>query len=215
MEESEMQQAIEELVRRYPILQGIGNEIEKAFEVLRDSYRGGGKLLVCGNGGSSSDADHIVGELMKSFVRHRPLTRGEKESLLSVDEEYGKRLADGLEGALPAINLSQHAALSSAFANDKDPVLGFAQQVEGYGRKGDVLLAISTSGNSANVILASVEAKAKGMSVIALTGEKKAKIDPFGDVLLKVPETETFKIQELHLPIYHALCMALEAEFWA
>ncbi len=185
-----------------------------AFTALFESYQNHGKLLICGNGGSAADAEHIVGELMKGFKRPRLLDEASQQKLKNIDKEQGSLLAENLQGALPAIALDGHPALSTAYMNDCEPLMCFAQQVNGYGREGDVLLGISTSGNSQNVIYAAVTAKAKGMKVIGLTGAKDSKLSDLADVCIQVPETETYKIQELHLPVYHCLCLMLEEEFF-
>ena len=185
-----------------------------AFEKIRDTYRVGGKLLICGNGGSAADSDHIVGELMKSFRKQRSLPNEVKESLKKADSEYGKILAESLQGVLPAIALNNHSALSTAYLNDVNGQVSFAQQVYGYGKKEDSLLAITTSGNSKNVVMAALVAKQKGMEVIALTGNNGGKIKDIADVTIKVPDEETYRIQEYHLPIYHCLCLMLEDEFF-
>lgn len=205
---------LNDLLGRYPQLSVCKEDICHAFDLLSDSYKNNGKLLVCGNGGSAADAEHIVGELMKGFKNPRRLDGQYQERLKNVDDVLGDRLADQLQGALPAIALDGHSALTTAYMNDCDPLLCFAQQVNGYGKEGDVLLGISTSGNSKNVIYAAVTAKAKGMKVIGLTGKKDSKLSELADVCIQVPETETYKIQELHLPVYHCLCLMLEEEFF-
>lgn len=169
--------------------------------------------MVCGNGGSAADAEHIVGELMKGFKKARHLASIEVEKLVEIDSLMGRTLADNLQGALPAIALDGHPALTTAYMNDCEPIICFAQQVYGYGCKNDVLFAISTSGNSRNVLYAVVAAKAKGMVVIGLTGENDSKLSAMSDVCIRVPSTETYQIQELHLPIYHCLCLMLEDYF--
>ena len=205
---------LNDLSIRYPQLSVCKEYIIRAFDLLSDSYRSNGKLLVCGNGGSAADAEHIVGELMKGFKNPRRLDGQYQERLKDVDDVLGNRLADQLQGALPAIALDGHSALTTAYMNDCDPLLCFAQQVNGYGKEGDVLLGISTSGNSKNVIYAAVTAKAKGMKVIGLTGKKDSRLSELADVCIQVPETETYKIQELHLPVYHCLCLMLENKFF-
>lgn len=205
---------IEELIGRYPVLEPVRGEIEKAFELLETCFANGGKLLIAGNGGSAADAEHIVGELMKGFVKRRPVPEEFGTALRAVDENRGAKLAEKLQGGLPAIALTGHEALSTAFANDVDGMLSFAQQVNGYGRPGDVFLGISTSGNSENVLYAAVTAKAKGMKVIGLLGRDGGKLAKISDAAIVVPERETYKIQELHLPIYHALCLMLEDRFY-
>lgn len=205
---------LNDLADRYPNLQICKDDIKKAYDLLSQCFAGGNKLLVCGNGGSAADAEHIVGELMKGFKCQRKLNDNYKERLKNIDVEMGDKLAENLQGTLPAIALDGHIALSTAYMNDCDPQLCFAQQVNGYGKKGDVLLGISTSGNSKNVVYAAVTAKAKGMMVIGLTGEKNSKMSEMSDVCIRVPETETFKVQELHLPVYHCLCLMLENDFF-
>lgn len=202
------------LIMRYPHLECCKGNIIIAFEFIRDCYKNGGKLLVCGNGGSAADAEHIVGELMKGFKKARHLASTEVEKLVEIDSLMGRTLADNLQGALPAIALDGHPALTTAYMNDCEPIICFAQQVYGYGCKNDVLLAISTSGNSRNVLYAAVAAKAKGMVVIGLTGENNSKLSAMSDVCIRVPSIETYQIQELHLPIYHCLCLMLEDYFF-
>lgn len=202
------------LIMRYPHLECCKGNIIIVFEFIRDCYKNGGKLLVCGNGGSAADAEHIVGELMKGFKKARHLASIEVEKLVEIDSLMGRTLADNLQGALPAIALDGHPALTTAYMNDCEPIICFAQQVYGYGCKNDVLFAISTSGNSRNVLYAVVAAKAKGMVVIGLTGENDSKLSAMSDVCIRVPSTETYQIQELHLPIYHCLCLMLEDYFF-
>lgn len=172
------------------------------------------KLLIAGNGGSAADAEHIVGELMKSFKMPRKPKTAFAEKLVAEDRELGSVLAENLQGALPAIALDGHLALSTAYMNDCEPLLCFAQQVNGYGKAGDVFLGISTSGNSKNVLYAATTAHAKGLKVIGLTGAKDSRLKDMSDVCIKVPQTETYMIQELHLPIYHCLCLMLEDKFY-
>ena len=198
------------LIERYPQLAVCKDDIAKAYELIETCYANGGKLLVAGNGGSAADAEHIVGELMKGFKNPRRLPKEYADRLIAVNPELGKILAENLQGALPAIALDGHTALSTAYQNDCEPLLCFAQQVNGYGNPGDVLLGISTSGNSKNVLYAAVTAKAKGMKVIGLTGQKESKLSDMADVCIRVPETETYMVQELHLPVYHALCLMIE-----
>lgn len=204
---------LENLFKRYSSLETVKNDILRAFEIISDAYGNGGKLFVCGNGGSAADSEHIVGELMKSFKKTRPIDGELKRSLLLTGND-GKYVADNLEGALPAISLTSHIALTTAYMNDREPDMTFAQQLSGLGKKGDALICISTSGNSKNCVNASVVAKAMGISVIGLTGLRESKISEKSDVSIRVPETETYKVQELHLPVYHALCAMLEEEFF-
>ena len=209
-----MKVSIEELIDRYPKLDREKDNIVKALDIMLECYKNKGKLLVAGNGGSAADAEHIVGELMKGFVEPRKLPKEYVEKLEDVDSEMGRELGEKLQGALPAISLVGHVALSTAYLNDVDPLLGFAQQLNGYGQENDVFLAISTSGNSKNILYACVVAKAKGMKIVALTGGTGGKLKDIADVVIVAPEKETYKIQELHLPIYHALCLMLEERFF-
>ncbi|MGN1375300.1 MAG: SIS domain-containing protein, partial [Prevotella sp.] len=200
-------QHVELLVGRYPSLESCKDDIIAAYDLLEEAYRDGRKLLVAGNGGSASDAEHIVGELMKEFKLKRKIYSGQVERLMQIDAEMGTVLAEHLQGSLPAISLVGEPSLTTAFMNDSVPVLVFAQQVNGLGRDGDVFLGITTSGNSRNVLYAAVAAKSKGMKVIGLTGQKANELEKYADVCIHVPETETYKIQELHLPVYHCLCL--------
>lgn len=211
---TEIYKHIEVLVNRYPVLNSVKDEIVEAYFLLVESYKNEGKLLIAGNGGSAADAEHIVGELMKGFKLHRKLNENFTDKLISENEELGTVLAESLQGALPAIALDGHPALSTAYMNDCEPLLCFAQQVNGYGKAGDVFLGISTSGNSKNILYAATTAHAKGMKVIGLTGAKDSKLTQMSDVCIKVPQTETYMIQELHLPVYHCLCLMLEDEFF-
>lgn len=205
---------IQQLINRYPRLADLKNEIEKAGIAIIDSYKNGGKLLVCGNGGSASDSDHIVGELMKSFEGKRPLSQTLKSNIKNISGERGMYLSEKLQQGLPAISLTAHSALISAVANDIDGDLVFAQQVTGYGNSGDIFIGMSTSGNSQNVIDALIVAKAKGLVTIGLTGKMGGRMKEFCDILINVPETRTAFVQELHLPVYHTLCMMVEDYFF-
>ncbi len=205
---------IDELTDRYPRLETISKDLVEAGLLLVSVVQDDGKLLICGNGGSASDADHIVGELMKSFKKERPLDDDLINSLVAVDEELGGKLSVSLQGGIPAVALTQHGALSTAFSNDVDPYMVFAQQTSVLGRSGDLFMGLTTSGNSRNVILGAVTAKAKGLKVLGLTGRGGGTLKTYCDVCLCVPETETYKVQELHLPIYHTLCLILEEVFW-
>ena len=209
-----MEEQLNFLIERYPKLTVCKEDIKKAYELLEAAYCNGRKLLVCGNGGSASDSEHIVGELMKEFKLKRKVYGDQATALKVIDSELGQVLADNLQGALPAICLTGHSSLTTAFMNDANADIIFAQQVNGYGKKNDVFLGISTSGNSKNVCYAAITAKAKGLKVIGLTGAKDSKISKLGDCCIQVPETETYKIQELHLPVYHCLCMMLEDKFF-
>lgn len=205
---------IDTLVERYPALVVCRESIQAAYDILEQAYAANRKLLVCGNGGSASDCEHIVGELMKEFKLKREVYKDQAEAMKAIDPELGTVLAEHLQGALPAITLTGHSSLTTAFMNDSLPELIFAQQVNGYGRSGDVLMGISTSGNSRNVLFAAVAAKAKGMKVVGLTGQRNCRLAQLADICIHVPAAETYKIQELHLPVYHCLCMMLEEHFF-
>ena len=198
---------LDELYVRYPQLKCCEGEIAKAFDLLLTCYKGGGKVLTCGNGGSAADAEHIVGELLKKFRKHRDIDGGVAAKLPS-------ELVAKLAGALPAVSLVSMSGILTAFANDVAWETAFAQQVYGLGNPGDVLIALSTSGNSANCVNAALVAKAKGLKVISMTGAGGGKLGELADAAVKAPESETYKIQELHLPVYHALCAAVEEELF-
>ncbi|MDR2650133.1 MAG: SIS domain-containing protein [Clostridiales bacterium] len=205
---------ISELITRYPRLASVRQSIIDAYLLMEDCYANGGKLLVAGNGGSAADSEHIVAELMKRFKRPRPVGGAFAERLKAVDEIRGAKLAKNLEYSLPAIALVAHEALSTAYINDVDGHGVFAQQLFGYGKAGDVFVGISTSGNSENILNAAVVAKALGVKILGLTGSGGGKLAGIADVTVKAPETETYKIQELHLPIYHCWCLMLEERFF-
>jgi len=212
--------AVDTLIARYPTLEPCGGDIRAAIEALTLCYRAGGKLIVCGNGGSASDAEHIVGELMKGFLLPRHLDEHILSKLHAACDATDPRTVDyfmqNLQGALPAISLPSQLAISTAFSNDQAPDLTFAQQVLGLGKPEDVLLGITTSGNSKNVLYAFRMAQALGLTTIALTGASGGKCvsGGYADITIKAPDEETYKIQEYHLPIYHTLCIAVEEEFF-
>ncbi len=193
-----------DLYRRYPSLTECEKEIEAAVLLLIDTYKNNGKVLACGNGGSCADCEHIVGELMKGFLSLRPVE----------DERISKEHLAYLQGALPAISLPSQSALLSAYINDVEPSMMYAQLVYGYARKEDLLICLSTSGNSKNVVKAAEVAKAVGAKTLALTGADESKLSQICDVTIRVPETETYKVQELHLPVYHYLCAEIEREMF-
>lgn len=205
---------IQNLLKRYPLLDNCKEAIIQAYEILETSYANSGKLLIAGNGGSAADSEHIVGELMKGFKKARKLDEQYCNALKNINAELGEILCKHLQGSLPAIALDGHPALTTAYMNDCEPLLCFAQQVNGFGCKDDVFMGISTSGNSKNVLFAATVAKAKGMKVIGLTGAMDSRLSELADVCIQVPETETYKIQELHLPVYHCLCLMLEEKFF-
>ena len=198
------------LLGKYPILKSCECDINLAVEKMCMAFLNNNKLLVCGNGGSAADAEHIVGELMKGFMSKRPLKDIDKQKLIDIGGENGRKLADLLQIPLPAISLVNSVALATAFANDVAPELIFAQQVYGLGIKNDILLGISTSGNAENVAYAVIAAKAKGLLTIALTGKGGGKLKDLCDIAIIVPENSTPDIQELHLPIYHYICKTVE-----
>lgn len=205
---------LEELLKRYNELAPLKEEIQKAGNAIIQSYENGGKVLICGNGGSSSDSDHIVGELMKSFEGRRQLRIELKNKLAEIGGERGLYLAENLQQGLPAISLSAHTALTTAVANDIDAEVIFAQQVTGYGNAGDILIGMSTSGNSQNVIDAILMARAKNMITIGFTGESGGRMKELCDILINVPEKRTAYVQEFHLPVYHTLCLITEDHFF-
>ncbi len=209
-----MNKFIEDLVSRYPKLETVVPSLNAFLDMLSSAYRADKTLFVCGNGGSGADADHIVGELLKGFLQKRALPSSKQQEFIAEFGEKGQGLAANLEGALRAISLLSHPGLTSAFGNDVDPQLGFAQQLYGLGRSGDVLIGISTSGNAENIYNAFMVAKVQGIKTMLLTGNKRGRCLELADIAIEVPESETFKIQELHLPIYHTMCMAIEAEFF-
>ena len=195
---------MEELLKRYPVLAECKEDIEKALSLMIETYKNGGKILVCGNGGSASDSEHIVGELMKGFISMRKVE----------DQRIPMELRDKLQGSLPAISLPSQSGILSAFINDVDPDMMYAQLVYGYGKEEDLLIGLSTSGNSKNVVNAMKVASAIGVKTIAMSGIKGGKISELATTAIKVPESETYKIQELHLPVYHYLCSATEEYFF-
>lgn len=205
---------LNDLIKRYPILEECKENIEKAKEALIECYKNDGRVLICGNGGSCADSDHIVGELMKGFLKLRPLSEEQKLEMKKNCDLVDDELLSKLQGGLPAISLPSITALNSAFCNDVDPELMYAQPLMALGRKNDVLIAISTSGNSKNVFGAVKVAKALGVKVIGLTGNTGGRLKETADIAICVPETETYKIQELHLPIYHYLCATVEDYFF-
>lgn len=195
---------MEDLLKRYPELDECRDDIQAAAELIINTYKNGGKLLVCGNGGSAADSDHIVGELMKGFLSKRTVT----------DERIPEHLRRYLQGGLPAISLPSQSAVLSAFINDVEPSMMYAQLVYGYAKENDLVIGISTSGNSQNVVNAVETAKCMGVKVLSLTGKNESRLSELSDVTVRVPETETYKIQELHLPVYHYLCAEAERTFF-
>jgi D-sedoheptulose 7-phosphate isomerase len=214
MLESRIQKHLDLLEKRYPQLEDCKEDIEKAYSILEDCYVNDHKLLIAGNGGSAADSEHIAGELMKRFKILRPVPADFAEKLKTIDPVRGENLASNLERGLMAIPLVAHEALTTAYINDVDGLGVFAQQLYGFGRLGDVFLGISTSGSSKNVMSATVVARALGLKIIGLTGANGGELAAVSDVAIKVPENETYMIQELHLPVYHCLCLMLEDRFF-
>lgn len=214
MLEKRLEKHIDLLIERYPVLEICKEDIISGYELLEECYTKGGKLLIAGNGGSAADAEHIAGELMKRFKTPRPIPNELKEKLIKIDPVRGENLSKNLERPLMAIPLVAHEALTTAYINDVDGLGVFAQQLYGFGKKNDVFLGISTSGNSQNVMSATVVARALGIKVLGLTGELGGELNMVSNVCVKVPETETYRIQELHLPVYHCWCLMLEDHFF-
>lgn len=206
---------LNELTSRYPALEMCKNDIEKAISSVINCYENGGKLLLCGNGGSCADCDHITGELMKGFHNQRPLSDAQKTQMKQNCSLLDGEILAKLQCGLPAISLSSLTALNTAFCNDVDADLVYAQGVMALGKRGDILVAISTSGNSSNVLQAVKVAKGLGLTVVALTGESGGKLKELADVSICVAESETYKIQELHLPVYHHICARVEQHFFS
>ena len=212
--QNNVKQHLDDLIARYPALTVCADDIAAAYEMLYTCYQNGGKLLACGNGGSAADSEHIVGELMKGFMLPRRLHASARAEIARAAGGDADFIADSLQGALPAISLVSHTALSTAFANDVAPDMVFAQQVYGYAKPGDVLIGISTSGNSKNVLYAAKVAKARGAGVIAMTGQNGGLLASVCDVTIQAPTSSTPEVQEYHLPVYHTLCMMVETAFF-
>lgn len=204
---------MKELYERYPILRECETEIEHAIDMICRSYKNGGKLMLCGNGGSCADCEHIVGELMKGFLLSRPV-HGLYRKFKELGFDDAKYMSENLQGSLPAVSLPHQSALISAFANDVASDMVYAQLVLGFGAKTDILFCLSTSGNSKNVVYAAKCAKALGIKTIAMTGKKPSLLSELCDITVRVPECETYKIQELHLPVYHYICARIEKTFF-
>ena len=214
MLEKKLQKHIDLLMKRYPVLEACKEEIIGGYELMEECYKNGGKLLIAGNGGSAADSEHIAGELMKRFKIPRSIPEDLKKKLIEIDSVRGENLSKNLERPLMAIPLVAHEALTTASINDVDGLGVFAQQLYGFGRAGDVFLGITTSGNSQNVMSATVVARALGIKVLGLTGENGGELSQVANVCVKVPETETYMVQELHLPVYHCWCLMLEDKFF-
>lgn len=212
--DNSLKKHIDLLLKRYPVLEDCREDLIRAYLVMEECYVNDGKLLIAGNGGSAADSEHIAGELMKRFKTPRPVSPEFGKKLKEIDPVRGVNLAKNLERSLMAIPLVAHEALTTAYLNDVDGMGVFAQQLYGFGRKGDVFLGISTSGNSKNILSATVVAKAVGIKVIGLTGAEGGELAKTADVAVKVPERETYRVQELHLPVYHCWCLMLEERFF-
>ena len=209
-----MNKFLKNLLERFPELTSLSGELDHAFTMIKETYEKEGTVFVCGNGGSAADSEHIVGELMKGFVLKRPVKAEFRSRLAALYGEEGQKMANGLQEGLRAVALTSHPALNTAFANDVDGSMVFAQQVFVLGRPGDVFLGLSSSGNSVNVVKALQIAKAKGLKTIAMTGENGGKCRGLADCLINAPHRETFRVQEYHLPIYHTLCLMIEDCFY-
>ncbi|MDR1329721.1 MAG: SIS domain-containing protein [Oscillospiraceae bacterium] len=208
-----MDRILSDYLERYPELRGCKESVVGAVGAIVNCYRSGGKLLVAGNGGSAADSAHICGELLKGFLLKRPLS-GEDKSFYATQGEIGGLISDKLQGSLPAVDLSAMQSVISATLNDNGADLIFAQQINGLGKPGDVFIGISTSGNSRNVIAAGIVAKRRGLTAIALTGERESAMSSLFDITVRAPSSLTPRVQEFHLPIYHLICAAVEAELW-
>ncbi len=205
---------LNELIKRYPELNPVKNDIQRAVDEIADCFEKGGKLLLCGNGGSCADCDHISGELMKGFLKKRPVSSRQKEEMKEKSPSLDDEMLSKLQCGLPAVSLASMTALNSAFCNDVEAELVYAQAVMALGKKGDILMAISTSGNSDNVCAAAEVARAIGCRTVGLTGRTGGRLREYSDICIRVPEDETFRIQELHLPVYHCICALVEDYFF-
>ncbi len=210
----EVNPRLQQLTERYPDVAACAGDMQKAFDVWSQAYREGGKALICGNGGSAADSDHIVGELMKGFMSTRPIPGSVRQQLTREFPEDAGYLADHLQGALPAISLASQQALMTAYSNDVAPDMVFAQQVYGYGVRGDIVIGLSTSGTSRNIVHALQVGRSLGLRTIGFTGESGGVLRSICDVTVRVPSSDTMHIQERHFPMYHALCLMLEDEFF-
>lgn len=210
----ECRRFLEKLSQDYPQLEACKGSIEEAFNLVKNCYAGNGKVLVCGNGGSAADSEHIVGELMKGFQLKRRICEEDERKIKFIAGGEAEYICSNLQGALPAISLVSQVAVASAYINDIAADMVFAQMVYGYAREGDVLIGLSTSGNSINVINAIKVAKAFGVKTIGMTGMNGGKMRGLCDVTICVPSEITYKIQEYHLPVYHTLCSMIEYEFF-
>ncbi len=205
---------LNKLLERYPALKDTAPEIESAIKAIIETYKNNGKVLLAGNGGSASDCEHMAGELMKSFVRKRKIDKKLKDKLIEIDSLNGEYIGNTLESPLKAVALTSHPSLSTAYSNDRDPYLVFAQQLLGFGESGDIFIAFSTSGNSKNILYTTTLAKAMGIKIISMTGKNGGALSLVSDIRIKAPSNETYRIQEYHLPIYHTICLEVEKYFF-
>ena len=205
---------LNKLLERYPALKDTAPEIEVAIKAIIETYKNNGKILLAGNGGSASDCEHMAGELMKSFVRKRKIDKKLKDKLIEIDPINGEYIGSTLESPLKAVALTSHPSLSTAYSNDRDPYLVFAQQLLGFGESGDIFIAFSTSGNSKNILSTTTLAKAMGIKIISMTGKNGGALALVSDIAIKAPSNETYRIQEYHLPIYHTICLEVEKHFF-
>lgn len=205
---------LNELIKRYPALENIREDIQKATQEIIGCYEKGGKVLLCGNGGSAADCEHISGELMKGFLKKRPLSDEKKAEMQKRMPDADGELLSELQCGLPAISLPSMMSLNSAYCNDAEPELIYAQSVMALAKQNDILIALSTSGNSKNVCAAVKVAKALGIKAIGLTGREGGKLKEYADICICAPEDETFKVQELHMPVYHCICALVESHFY-
>lgn len=212
--ESAVLKELNQLIKHYPELKVLRNDIVKAFQEMTDCFQQGGTVYLCGNGGSAADCEHVVGELMKGFKRQRKLTREEQSAFSQLFSERGEEIARNLQKSLPAISLASQTSITTAFINDVHSDYLFAQLIYGYGKKGDILVGFSTSGNSRNVCNAFMAAKVKNLTTIAFTGKHGGELALLSDFCIKAPSAETYRVQEYHLPIYHTICSMLEANFF-
>ncbi len=209
-----MSAEIEKLYKRYPNLISCKKDIGSAIEIIKACYKKGNKIITCGNGGSAADAEHIVGELLKGFCKKRKISSEFRKKVGTIYPREAKEICDNLQGSLPAISLTSHISFTTAFNNDKNPNFTFAQQLLGLGKQRDVLIALSASGKAKNVVNACKLAKVLGIKTIALTGKSGGELKKICDVTICAPEEETRLIQEYHVPIYHAICYAVEDMFF-
>lgn len=203
---------IKELVSRYPVLESVSENLDKVYVALKTCFVNDKTLFCAGNGGSAADSEHIVGEMMKGFLLPRPLNEITRSAIRQRTGD--DTLAGKLQMGLRCISLISHPSLNTAFMNDVDPMMIFAQQLFVLGRSGDAVIGITTSGNAENICNMFKIARARSITTILLTGDRSGLCEPFADLSIHVPASETYKVQELHLPVYHCLCAMLEENFY-